>query len=182
VTRTTLRNRRIKGFLSGVSPLSGATIILRPVMINNAPKSQTTPWYCSNTAPRAIKSARQLRQVTDAPAAELGPVAQVEILAQRIISPSPGIMDGCRAPHPGCPVEVQEQVPPTASWLLDAEMAIDPEGLGHGKERIVAVQMAPPGLYHGYLRIVEVGDGLPQEVRGRDEVGVKDRRTRRELP
>jgi hypothetical protein len=151
-------------------------------MINNAPKSQTTPWYCSNTAPRAIKSARQLRQVTDAPAAELGPVTQVEILAQRIISPSPGIMDGCRAPHPGCPVEVQEQVPPTASWLLDAEMAIDPEGLGHGKERIVAVQMAPPGLYHGYLRIVEVGDGLPQEVRGRDEVGVKDRRTRRELP
>jgi hypothetical protein len=59
VVGTKRRNSRTRRFFSGSTPFSGVNIILKPVMMRNAPKRTTTQWYCISALPSAMKAARK---------------------------------------------------------------------------------------------------------------------------
>ena len=91
------------------------------------------------------------------------------------MGPAPCVLDRGLAPDAGRPVEVQEQVAPEPGRLLDREVAIDAEGLGHRQQGELAVQVTPARLDDRHPRVGEVRDGFSEKIGFRYCVGVEDR-------
>ena len=115
-----------------------------------------------------------LLQVAEPPAGQLRPVAQVQVLGERIGPPATGLRDAALAPHAARAVEVDEVPQLVAPDLLHAEVRVEPEGLQAGQQVPLAVQVPPAGLHHADAGVREPGDGPAQEVRVRQEVRVED--------
>src|SRR5262245_33337264 len=84
---------------------------------------------------RQLRRTHEVRQIHDGPTAKLGAVTEVEILGERVMGPAAGVLDRGAPPDPGRPVEVEEEAALAARRLLDSEVAVDAEGLGHGEKR-----------------------------------------------
>ena len=113
-------------------------------------------------------------QVEEAPAGELGTIAEVEVFGEGEGAPAARFADAGHAPDAAGAAEVHEPAGAVAGGLLDDEVAVEGEGLAAGEGVIEPVEMAPAGLDHADLFVGdEVGDGAAEEVRRGDEVGVE---------
>ena len=108
------------------------------------------------------------------PAAQLGAVAEVQVLGQRVRRPATGLLDGGPPPNPGGPREVGEVAGARPHGLLDPEVEVDHQRLQPGEQRIALVQVDPAGLDETDAGVRERARGAPQEVRRGKEVGVED--------
>jgi len=124
---------------------------------------------------------RQLRGRLDgaveaeAPAAELGAIAEIEVLGERVGRPAARVLDTGAAPDTGGAVEVEEQARGGARLLLDAEVGVEQRGLRAREPRGATIQVAPARLDHAHAGIGEGRHDAPQEVHRGHEVGVEDR-------
>ena len=116
----------------------------------------------------------QVREENKPPALELRPVAQVQILRQRVMLPTAGIRDARPPPQPGRPVEIEEPPRPAPRRLLQQQMPIEEHRLHPRQHRIRAIQMPPARLDHPHLGVGEKVDRLEQHIRRRHEVGVQN--------
>jgi hypothetical protein len=114
-------------------------------------------------------------QEDELPAPELGAVAEVEILGQRVVLPPAAVADRLAAPDAGGAVEVEEAAAAVAAPVLEDEVRVEQDRLDLGEERVVLVDVAPAGLHQRHLGVGEIVDRALQEVGLRDEVGVEDR-------
>ena len=114
-------------------------------------------------------------QEDEPPAGELRPVAQVQILGQRVVLPAAGRLDGGAPPDAGRAVEVEEAAAALAPAVLQHEMAVEQQRLQPGEQRMAAVGVPPARLHHAHARVREDPDGALEEIRRRREVGVEDR-------
>ena len=114
-------------------------------------------------------------QEYEALAPELCPIAQVQVLGQRVMLPAAGRLDAFPAPDPRCPVEVEKPSRPVPGAVFHDEMAVQHDRLDPGQDRVAPVEIGPPGLYQANPLVTEPVHGVPEEVRRRDEVGVENR-------
>src|SRR5437870_1184162 len=78
---------------------------------------------------RYFRRRNQLRDEHESPPPELRPVAQVEILGQRVVLPSTGIRDRGAAPDTRRAVEVEEAAAAIAGAVFEHEMAVEQDRL-----------------------------------------------------
>ena len=112
-------------------------------------------------------------QIGDAPAAQLRPIAEVEILGKRVLLPAAGLLYAGTPPQAGSAVEVEQRAEFVAGPLFDDEVAVNAERLGLSEAGNVGVEMAPAGLDAADRGIVEGGNGSLQKVGRRHKIGVK---------
>ena len=115
-----------------------------------------------------------VRQEVELPPAELGAVAEIEILGQRVVLPAAAVLNRRPPPDARGAIEVEEVAGPIPSAVLEHEVRVEQDRLNLREQRVVGVDMAPARLHHGHLRIDEVMDGLVQELARRNEVRVED--------
>ncbi len=113
--------------------------------------------------------------VSDAPAAQLSAIAEIEILRQRVPLPSTGVANALTPPHASAPVEVHEQSAAAARCLLDNEVSIHAQRLHARERRVLAVQVPPARLDTADLRIGEGGHDALDEVLWRNKVRAEHR-------
>ena len=113
--------------------------------------------------------------VDEAPAPELRPIAEVEVLGERVVRPAARILDAGTPPDAGRSVEVEEQAAAHPRLVLEQELGVEHDGLGRGHDRAIAVEMAPARLDHPDPGIGEMPRRAQEEVAGRHEVGIEDR-------
>src|SRR3954471_11198132 len=77
------------------------------------------------------------------PALELSPIAEIEILGQRVVLPPAGVVDRDAPPDTGRAVEVEEAAAAIPPAVLEHEVAVEQDRLGFGEQRIVLVDMPP---------------------------------------
>src|SRR5262245_1974429 len=107
-------------------------------------------------------------QELELPAAQLCPVAQVQIFRQCIVRPSAGVEDAGGPPDTGRTVEIHEEARRAARGLLHDEMSVQPDRLQAREQRIVGVQMTPARLYHADSRMGKKWQGARQEIARRN--------------
>ena len=113
-------------------------------------------------------------QEDELPALQLGAVAEVEVLGERVVLPAAAVDDRLAPPDAGGAVEVEEAAAAVAAAVLEHEVPVEEDRLDLREQRVVLVEVAPARLHHRHLVVGEVVDGLLQEVGPRDEVGVED--------
>jgi hypothetical protein len=130
----------------------------------------------------AVDSRRQLGRDGDidgvrrAPAAQEGPIREVEVLGQGRAPPAAGIVDRDTPPDPRGAVEVEPVAATPARLLLDREVPVDGERLDPRQQGCLAVGVIPARLDEREARIRdEDRDQPPEEVGRGDEVGVEQR-------
>ncbi|MDE2974994.1 MAG: hypothetical protein OXU64_09815 [Gemmatimonadota bacterium] len=84
----------------------------------------------------------------ETPARHLRPVADVEVLGQRVVMPSARVRERLGAPHPCRPVELEEPSAAVSSPLLHQEVPVQQKRLGAGQPRFALVEVVPAGLHH----------------------------------
>ena len=122
---------------------------------------------------RKLRRSRHVGRIDERPAAELCPVAQVHVLRDRVVLPSPRIIDSGSPPHAGCPVEVEEATGAVARGVLDHEVPIEQHGLAPRQQRVLAVQVAPARLDHADRRVCKEVDQISDRASMGYEVGVE---------
>ena len=113
--------------------------------------------------------------VDEAPAGELGAVAEVQVLGQRVVLPAAAVPDGGLAPHAPGAGEVEQPAGRGADAVLDDVVPVQHQRADAREERLLAVEVTPAALHHADVRILEVGDQAAEEVRLGQEVGVEHR-------
>src|SRR4051812_1743695 len=108
------------------------------------------------------------------PARQLSAIAQVEVLRQRVMLPSPCLFDARFPPQARRAVEVKEASAPAPRRLLQKEMAVEEHRLHPGKQGITSVEVAPSCLNHSDIRVGKKVDRLFQQIRRRNKVGIED--------
>ena len=93
----------------------------------------------------------------EAPPAHLRPIAQVQVLGERIGLPPAGILQAAAAPHAGGAVEVEEAAATVTSSLFEEEVTVQQHALRSRQPVVAFVQMVPAGLDHTYVRETERG-------------------------
>lgn len=109
-----------------------------------------------------------------APPRHLGPVADVEILGQRIVIPATRVHERLSAPHPRRPVEFEEPATAVPPPLLHQEVPVQEERLRAGQPRFVLVEMLPAGLHHADPGIRHRREELFEETGLGDEIGIEN--------
>ncbi|MDE2761242.1 MAG: hypothetical protein OXQ94_09550 [Gemmatimonadota bacterium] len=109
----------------------------------------------------------------EAPSRHLRPIADVEVLGQRIVMPAARLRERVLAPHPRGPVELEEPAAPVASPLLDQEVAVQQESLGARQPGLLLVEVIPAGLHHAYPRVGHRGEEVLDEPGRGNEIGVQ---------
>src|SRR5439155_12883340 len=115
-----------------------------------------------------------VREINELPALKLRPIAQIEVLAQRIILPAAALLDARTAPQPGCPVEIEKPAAAATRDLLKQKMSIQKDRLHACEQRVAAVQMPPPRLNHTDFWIGKEMDSAFEQLLLRNEIGVED--------
>ena len=110
----------------------------------------------------------------EAPARHLRPVADVEVLDQRVVMPSARFLECLSAPQPRRSVELEEPAATIPSPLLHQEVAVEQQRLGAGQPRFVLVEVVPARLNHADTGIVHRGKEVLEESGRGDEIGVED--------
>ena len=77
--------------------------------------------------------------VNEAPAGQLGPVADIQILGDRIRLPSAGLFNGCLAPDTGGAVEIEKQGTAPADLMFHAEVRRQEHGLDTGQPGVPGI-------------------------------------------
>ena len=115
-------------------------------------------------------------QEEETPSEQLGPVAQVEVLGQRVVLPAAGVVDGLAAPDAGGAIEIEKAPRAVAAAVFEDEVGIEQDRLDFGQQRVVLVDVPPARLHHADLRVFfEVRQRPHQKVPGWDEIGVENR-------
>ena len=123
---------------------------------------------------RQLGRRHHVRQKDEPPAGKLSPVAQIQILGQRIVLPAAGRFDRGPPPDAGRAVEVEEASAAVPAPMLQHEVPVEEERLQPGKQRVAAVGVPPTRLDHADSRVREGTDGALEELGRRHEVGVED--------
>src|SRR5215510_4729439 len=123
---------------------------------------------------RQLCRSHNVRKINKFPAGKLGPVAEIEVLTQRVILPAPALLDTGAPPEAGRSIEIEKPAATAARSLLKQKMSIQKNRLHASEQRITAIQMSPAGLDHSHFRVSEVMDGSLQQILLRDKIGVKD--------
>lgn len=110
----------------------------------------------------------------EAPPRHLGPVADVEVLGQRIVMPSAGVQERLSAPHPRRTVELEEPATTVSPPLLDEEVAVQQKRLSARQPGFVLVEVLPARLHHADPGIGHRGEEVFEEAGPGDEVRVQD--------
>ena len=120
-----------------------------------------------------------MRKIQEFPAFELRTIREVGVFGQGVVLPAAGVVNYFAPPYAGRAIEVEKRAAPRPRAMLDHEVAVEENGFDVGQKRIVAVQIRPARLHHpdflAALGIQEIRNRAPQEIRFRNEVGVKDR-------
>ncbi len=124
---------------------------------------------------RHLPRRHDVRQEHEAPAFELGAVAEVEILGERVVLPASRRLDGGAAPHARGAVEIEEPAGPAAAAVLEDEVGVELNSLDLGEQRLCLVEVAPARLHHAHARVPEVRQRAAQEIRRRLKVRVENR-------
>ena len=124
---------------------------------------------------RHFRRRDDVREEHEPPADELGAVAEVEILGQRVMLPSARRLDRFTPPHPRGAVEIEEAPGAVPAAVLEHEVRVEQDRLDLGQQRVILVDVTPARLHHPDVRRVEMRQRLQQEVLRRNEVGVEDR-------
>ncbi len=112
--------------------------------------------------------------IHEPPPAQLCPVAQVQVLGERVRLPASRFLHTAATPHACRPVEVEEEARAVAGPVLDGEVGVQKERLRTGEPAPPGVQVAPGGLHRAHGGIRERRDQPQQQVRRRYEIGVQD--------
>ncbi len=123
--------------------------------------------------PGKLAGNSELWQKDEAPAGKLRPIAEIQILGQRSRLPAAGTFDAGAPPHPGRPVEVEEEVGAKTRLVLDLEVRVEEERLGSGQPARSFIQISPRGLHHADALIRERHKEAAYELRLRDEIGIQ---------
>ena len=110
----------------------------------------------------------------EAPALELGAVAEVHVLGEGVMLPAARIGDAGFAPDAAGAVESEEASRAIARGLLEFEVAVEEHRLNAGEHVEGAVEVAPTGLNQADAFVGEIVDGFLQQVRIGDKIGIED--------
>lgn len=110
----------------------------------------------------------------EAPSRHLRPVADVEVLGERVVIPSARVIERLSAPHPRRPVELEEPSTPVSSPLFHQEVPVQQKRLRAGQPGFVFVEVFPAGLHHADPGIGHGREEVFEEARLRDEIGVEN--------
>lgn len=110
----------------------------------------------------------------ETPSRHLGPVADVEILGQRVVVPSARVVERLPAPQPRRPVELEEPAATVPSPLLHQEVPVQQNRLRAGQPRFVFVEVLPAGLHHADPGIGHGREELFEEAWLGKEIGVEN--------
>ncbi len=110
----------------------------------------------------------------EAPAPHLRPVADVQVLGERVRAPAPGVLERFATPQSSRAVEVEEAPTARPTALLDEKVAVQQDRLGAGQPGIVLVEVVPPGLRHAHAAIRHLREQVGEERRRGREVGVQN--------
>src|SRR4051794_11772476 len=116
----------------------------------------------------------EIRHEYEAPAPQLRPIAEVEVLRQRVVLPPSGVVDRHTAPDTSGAIEVEEPSAAVAATVFQDEMSIEENRLDLGEQRVILIDMAPARLHHRDASIAEVRHQPGQEISRRNEVSVKN--------
>ncbi len=110
----------------------------------------------------------------EAPPGQLSPIAQVQVFGQRHGPPAARRLYALASPHPGGPVEVEEEPGAEAGLVLDPEVPVEQQRLSARQPVLAFVQVAPRRLHHAHPRVGERWKKPSQQIGLRDEVRVQD--------
>ncbi len=110
----------------------------------------------------------------EAPSRHLRPVADVEVLGQRVVIPSARVVERLSAPQPRRPVELEEPAAAVTAPLLHQEVPVQQERLRAGQPRFVFVEVLPASLHHADPGIDHGRQQLFEESGLGDEIGVEN--------
>ena len=110
----------------------------------------------------------------ETPSRHLRPVADVEVLGQRVVIPPTRVVERLSAPQPRRPVELEEPAATVSSPLLNQKVPVQQERLRAGQPRFVLVQVLPAGLDHADPGIGHGREELFEEAWLGDEIGVEN--------
>ena len=110
----------------------------------------------------------------EAPSRHLRPVADVEVLGQRVVMPSARVPERLSAPHPRRPVELEEPSTPVSSPLFHQKVPVQQERLRAGQPGFVFVEVLPAGLHHADAGIGHGREEVFEEAGLGEEIGVEN--------
>lgn len=110
----------------------------------------------------------------EAPAFELGAVAEIHVLGEGVVIPTACVGDGGFAPDASGAVESEEASAAVARGLFELHVAVEEHGLDAGEDVVGAIEMLPARLNEADFVVGEVVDGFLEDVWVRDEIGVED--------
>ena len=110
----------------------------------------------------------------EAPAVELGAVAEVHVLGEGVVLPAAGVGDAGFPPDAAGAIEGEEAAGAVAGGLFEFEVAVEEHRLDAGQHVEGAVQVAPARLDHADLLVGEIMDRFLEQVRIWHEVGVQN--------
>src|SRR6059036_1051357 len=108
---------------------------------------------------RQLGRSHNVRKIDKFPARQLGAIAEIEILAQRIILPASALFDTGTPPETSRSIEIEKPAAAAARGLLKQKVSVQKDRLHAREQRIPAIQMSPAGLDHSHFRVSEVMDG-----------------------
>ena len=111
--------------------------------------------------------------VDETPARELGAVAEVDILGQRVALPTPRRLHARLAPHSAGAVEVEEEAGAVSRFVLDREVRVEEERLGSRQPARIGQEVIPGRLHRPHAGVRERGEQLPDQLRRRNEIRVQ---------
>jgi hypothetical protein len=129
-----------------------------------------------NAFTSAGNSAGDVVEVLKSPAPELGPVAEIEVLRERVRLPIARVDDGGLSPDTPRSVEIDEIACLVPYRLFHHKMTVQRHRLCPCEQGVVAVQVLPPRLDDGdAFVLIEIGERLSQKAAVGNEIGVEDR-------
>src|SRR5207248_6931249 len=73
-------------------------------------------------------------QIFELPALQLSAIGKIGIFRKGIVLPPAGIFDGPSAPHSCRPIEIEEDLRPRASAMLEDKVAVEQDGFNVGEK------------------------------------------------
>ena len=116
----------------------------------------------------------QIRQENEVPASHLGPIAEIQVLGQRVVLPASGIFNCAFSEDPSRAVEIEVASGQEPRKAFQHEVSVQEDGLDLGKERVLPVQVRPASLNHADLGVCKIVDRLPEKVTIGDEIRIED--------
>ena len=88
---------------------------------------------------RQLGRSHDVRKIDKFPAYELGAIAEIEILAQRVILPASALLDTRTSPESGRSIEIEKTAAAAASGLLQQKVSVQKDRLHAREQRITAI-------------------------------------------